>query len=110
MDTQRIDGYKRKLEMEEGLLLIEIKQSETTQSFGGDTEDSDEETDKSEEVGNQLAIARDLKNRLSEVNIALEKIRTGKYGICEKCGMEIEMEILDIDPESRLCKHCKAGK
>lgn len=110
MDPQKLQDYKRKLEKERDLLLMEIKQSETPKSFGTDTEDPDEETDKSEDVGNQLAVAYDLKNRLGEVDVALSKIQNGKYGICEKCGKPIEMEILDIDPESRLCKHCKATK
>jgi RNA polymerase-binding transcription factor DksA len=58
-------------------------------------------------VGNQLAIAQDLKLRLDDIEAALEKIREGKYGICEKGGEEIEEEVLDIDPESRLCKNHK---
>lgn len=110
MDTHRLQEYKKKLEKERGLLFLEIGQNETPKSFGNDPEDPDEETDKSEEFGNQLAVAQDLKNRLSEVDIALGKIQTGNYGVCEACGKPIGAEILDVDPESRFCKHCKAGK
>ena len=28
---------------------------------------------------------------------------------CEKCGHEIEHEILKVDPETRFCKACKAS-
>jgi DnaK suppressor protein len=108
MDKQKLDGYKKKLEKERGMLLAEIKQSESPKNFGADTEDPDEESDKSEEVGNQLAVAEDLKNRLGEIDVALSKVQNGKYGICEGCGKAIEVEILDIDPESRLCKTCKS--
>src|SRR5579864_4972949 len=107
MDKQKIEGYKKKLEKERGLILGEIRDNETPKSFGSDTEDPDEETDKSEAVGNQLAVVEDLKHRLGEIDAAIQKIHEGTYGTCEKCGKPIEPEILDIDPESRLCKSCK---
>jgi DnaK suppressor protein len=110
MDKQKLEGYKKKLEAERKLLVSEIKQSEKPVDVGNDLEDPSEETDKSEQLGDQLAIAGDLKNRLSEVDLALEKIHNGKYGTCEKCGKPIESEILDIDPESRFCKNDKKGK
>ncbi len=111
MDQNQLDGYKTKLEKERLLLLTEIKQNEKPTTFGdsiGRLED--EETDESEEVGNQLAVAQDLKKRLDDIDIALSKIHSGKYGICENCGKPIEKEILDIDPESRLCKNCKLAQ
>ncbi len=110
MDNAKFDSYKAKLEKERSLLLAEIKQNERPVDFGADTEDMDEWTDRSEEVGNQLAMAEDLKNRLEEVNHALEKFRMGTYGVCEQCKRPIEMEVLDIDPESRLCKNCKSKR
>jgi len=70
----------------------------------------DESSDASEEMGNQMAVANDRKDRLNEIDIALEKIRTGRYGVCEKCDKAIEHEILAIDPESRFCKEHKIQK
>lgn len=107
MTQEKISEYKNKLTKERALIASEIKQDEKPVDFGSDIDHGDEESDKSEEMGNQLAAAQDLKNRLDDIDNALEKIRLGKYGICEKCGKEIEPEILDIDPESRLCKNCK---
>jgi RNA polymerase-binding transcription factor DksA len=107
METTQIEEYKKRLEKERTLLLAEIKQNERPTDFGSDTENPDEETDESEEFGNQLAIAQDLKNRLDEIDAALGKIYAGNYGICEKCGKPIGREVLDVIPESRLCKNCK---
>jgi DnaK suppressor protein len=107
METKQLQEYRKKLEKEQLLILAEIKQNEKPADFGSDIDHLDEETDESEETGNQLAVAEDLKKRLDDVNIALGKIQTGKYGTCEKCGKPIETEILEIDPESRFCKHCK---
>lgn len=107
MTQEKIAGYKLRLEKERGMILSEIKKNETPVDFGSDVDHFEEESDEAEELGNQLAIAQGIKTRLDDVEAALEKIREGKYGICEKCGDDIEEEILDIDPESRFCKHCK---
>jgi DnaK suppressor protein len=107
MTQEKINHYKGELEKERALILSEIKKNEKPTDFGSDIDHFDEETDATEELGNQLAVADDLKTRLDDIEVALEKIREGRYGICEKCGEEIEAEILDIDPESRLCKSDK---
>lgn len=107
MTQENIQKYKNKLHEERGIILKEIQDTEKPVDFGSDVDHFDEKTDETEEISNQIAIGHTLKTRLSEIDIALEKIREGKYGICEKCGKEIEEKILDIDPESRFCKSCK---
>ena len=110
METKKLDEYGKRLERERILLLAEIKRNEKPTDFGSDTDHLDEETDESEEFGNQLAVANDLKTRLGDIDIALGKIRSHDYGLCEECGKAIEFAVLDIDPESRFCKHCKSKK
>jgi RNA polymerase-binding transcription factor len=110
MNDEQLKEYKTKLEKERGLLISEIKQEEKPPYFGSDIDHGDEESDASEQMGNQMAMAKGLEERLAEIDIALSKIQAGTYGICEKCGKPIEREILDIDPESRFCKACKAQK
>ena len=107
MTQEKLKEYKNELERERALILSEIKQNEKPVDFGSDIDHGDEKSDEAEEVGNQFAIAQGIKIRLDDVEAALEKIRSGKYGVCEKCGREIEEGVLDIDPESRLCKNCK---
>lgn len=107
MTQEKINHYKGELEKERMLILSEIKKNEKPVDFGTDIDHFEEESDEAEEMGNQLAVANGLKQRLDDIEFALEKIREGTYGICEKCGKEIEAEILDIDPESRLCKSDK---
>ena len=110
MNQEQLKEYKTALEKEKAMVATEIARDEKPVDFGSDIDHGDEATDKSEEVGNQLAAAQELKGRLSEIEIALEKIKNGTYGICEKCGGMIEPEILAIDPESRFCKACKLQK
>jgi RNA polymerase-binding transcription factor DksA len=107
MNQDQLKEYKIKLEKERMMIVTEIAQDEKPVDFGDDIDHGDEASDKSEAVGDQLAAAQALKNRLSEIDIALGKIQNSTYGICEKCGKSIEHEILTIDPESRFCKACK---
>jgi len=75
--------------------------------FGSDVDSGEEESDESEEFGNQMAVAQEYKKRLADIDKALEKIEKKKYGICEKCGKEISLDVLEAAPESKLCKECK---
>ncbi len=108
MTKENIDQYKLKLEEERRTILNEIKQNETVVDFGNNI-DTEDDSDQVEELGNQLAVAHDLKKRLDDVESAIAKIKTGTYGTCEKCNGEISSDILDIDPESRFCKNCKTN-
>jgi len=63
--------------------------------------------DEVEEYSTLLPIEYSLELHLKNIELALEKIKKGKYGICEKCGKEIEEERLRISPEARYCSRCK---
>jgi DnaK suppressor protein len=104
MEKEKIEKYKQVLEKERLFLLAEIKKDEIPENFGDDLDDESEET---ENFGNELAMGSGLKDRLDEIDLAISKIMEGTYGICEKCGGKIEEEILDADPESRYCRKCK---
>jgi RNA polymerase-binding transcription factor DksA len=55
-----------------------------------------------------VATRIELKRRLAEVNGALEKIQSGKYGVCESCRKRIGPERLKAMPTAKLCLTCKA--
>ena len=48
--------------------------------------------------------------RLAEVESAFERLETGTYGTCERCGAEIPLERLLARPVARRCVRCAAGK
>ncbi len=54
-----------------------------------------------------LALVRHLETRLDEIDNALRAAKKGKYGICERCGREIDPERLKALPETTLCIRCK---
>lgn len=67
----------------------------------------EEAADEVEEYATRLPIEHNLELRLKNINLALEKIKNGSYGKCEKCGKEISEERLKIYPEAKLCKDCQ---
>ncbi|OGZ67900.1 MAG: hypothetical protein A3D44_00110 [Candidatus Staskawiczbacteria bacterium RIFCSPHIGHO2_02_FULL_42_22] len=72
--------------------------------------DMEEKADEMEEYDNLLSLEHSLELKLKEVNEALEKIKHGGYGTCEKCGKEIELERLEAYPEAKLCIGCNENK
>lgn len=55
-------------------------------------------------------MARDTLERerqtLREIELALERIRRGEYGVCESCGEEISPRRLQALPWARFCLRC----
>lgn len=47
-----------------------------------------------------------LQARLRKIDDALDRLMSGSYGICSKCGRAIESATLNIDPAWSLCLHC----
>lgn len=60
-----------------------------------------------EEYLSKLPVERSLENRLRNIDLALEKLKKGNYGKCEKCGKNIPKERLEIVPEARFCLKCQ---
>lgn len=54
-----------------------------------------------------LSLAEGLRQRLEDLDEALERIKEGTYGVCERCGNEINPERLDAVPAASLCMPCK---
>ncbi|MGI5875339.1 MAG: TraR/DksA C4-type zinc finger protein [Dethiobacteria bacterium] len=47
---------------------------------------------------------------LEEINMALERIRAGKYGLCLDCGQQIPRERLEGLPFASFCVSCKEDR
>ncbi len=107
LSQEQIEKMRKKLEEEKEYLEGEINKLDKPTFFGNDVDAGDERTDEDQEYQNQMGLEADFKTQLADVNDALERIDKGIYGICEKCGKEIEPEVLETEPESRLCEKCK---
>jgi DnaK suppressor protein len=54
-----------------------------------------------------VALVKELRINLQDVEHALAKMDRGTYGVCERCGEPIREERLDAIPWARLCIACK---
>ena len=43
---------------------------------------------------------------IKEINMALERMADGTYGVCEICGKRIQLKRLKALPAARLCREC----
>ncbi len=47
------------------------------------------------------------KTELKQITLALQKIETGSFGICEECDDEIPVKRLRVRPDASLCLNCQ---
>lgn len=52
-------------------------------------------------------LARQLQTSYDRVREAEAKFEDGTYGICESCGVRIELARLEVVPEARYCMDCQ---
>lgn len=78
--------------------------------YGDDTDSFEEEGDEAEEFSNQVELTKSLEERRDRIDAALQKMKDGTYGTCEQCGNPISTNVLEVDPESGLCRDCKSKK
>ena len=87
-----------------------IKGNWDTKRINTEDTDMEEKADEMEEYDNLLSLEHSLELKLKDVNLALEKIKTGGYGVCEKCDKEIEEKRLQVCPEAKFCMKCNEAK
>ncbi|OWZ84150.1 TraR/DksA C4-type zinc finger protein [Natranaerobius trueperi] len=58
------------------------------------------------EMEKDITMSNVNRERLQEVNRALDKIESGEYGSCECCDEEISLERLETVPYTRYCVEC----
>lgn len=109
MDKQKLEECKKGLEAMRAELLAELKKDEKSEDFGADVDSFEEEAQEAEDLSEKLAVGQSHKEQINDIDAALGKIASGKFGVCEKCGMEIEEDVLRVTPESRFCRGCKRG-
>ncbi len=117
MDKKIIEELKERLESEKESIQKELENfAKKDDQPKGDWETRypnrengtmEEEADEVQEYGNMLPVEHSLELKLKAVNSALEKIKNGKYSICEKCGKEIEEKRLRAVPEAKTHLKCR---
>ncbi len=116
IDKKTMAELQALLESEQGVLHAELSEIGTQNPTTGDWQavpaqtDGDAESDYTdqadyvEDFESRSARLTELERRYEDVTIALEKIKSGKYGICEKSGKPIELDRLMANPAAKTCK------
>ncbi|MCB1615126.1 MAG: TraR/DksA family transcriptional regulator [Pseudomonadales bacterium] len=97
--------FKTRLEQRRDFLSSRIEriQKDVTSAHSSDWSEQAQERE-NDEVLDQLG--NEAKQELHDINLALDRIKNGNYGICEKCLEEIPVARLDIKPEALFCVNC----
>jgi len=68
----------------------------------------EEEATEALELEKRLALEKDIRDKLVEIEQSLAKIDEGSYGKCDSCGKDIEPGRLEALPQANLCMSCKS--
>ena len=111
--TTNLESLRSHLESERKRLLEELKQSEDNarnteeRREGSPFGKREEEATESFELEKRLAVEKQIRDHIAEVEHALHKFEEGTYGLCDSCGKAIAPERLEALPQANLCMECK---
>ena len=84
--------------------IAELQRDRLTDSAGDDQADTGTKTFEREQ---EITLANNLLERITQVERAIDRLGEGNYGWCEKCGNPIPVERLAAFPSATLCVTCK---
>ncbi|WP_326552823.1 TraR/DksA family transcriptional regulator [Micromonospora sp. NBC_01813] len=84
--------------------IAELQRERLTDSAGDDQADTGTKTFEREQ---EISLAKNILDRINQVERALERLDEGNYGWCERCGTDIPVERLAAFPSATLCVTCK---
>ena len=102
----RLEGEKKHLleeldQMQAGAQPAEVRRDGSP--FGK----REEEATESFELEKRLALEKQVRDQLAEVEHALDKFEKETYGLCDCCGQPIDPDRLEFLPKANLCVECK---
>lgn len=106
--------YRSLLETELKHLRGDLEQLETSGQPAAERREGspfgkrEEEATESFELEKRLALEKQIRANLGEIEHALSKFEKGTYGLCDICGQPINPERLEALPQATLCMSCKA--
>ncbi len=104
---------RAQLERERSHLIQQLAQLEAGKNSAEEKREStpfgkrDQGATETAELEKRLTLEKRIRNQLTEVDHAIQKINEGNYGSCERCGHPINPERLEALPTATLCMVCK---
>jgi DnaK suppressor protein len=116
MDPEELCAYQERLEAlrEDCRSQLEqraraVREQTRTPEAASDLPTHPEDRD-SEGLAPEVEMARIHRSVYDRVNAALERISTGRFGICDRCGGRISRERLDAVPYAQMCAVCATAE
>lgn len=83
----------------------EIEEEDPFKDTGRIIDNASPDTEAAEQFGHARtsAIRQALTRKIIQTRKALSRVKIGKYGICEDCGLLIDTDRLMVYPEATLC-------
>lgn len=83
---------------------------ESTQLVETDDEHDPEGVTIAYERAQTQALLKQADEHLAALDLALERVDQGTYGVCESCGREVEEGRLEARPEATACIACASRR
>jgi DnaK suppressor protein len=101
-------ALKQRLEEQRARLLAEIKQFRINgrDNLGYGNHQADDASDAFEQA-KELSLLQNAERVLAQVEAALARFEEGVYGVCERCGDQIDPARLKALPYASLCMSCQ---
>jgi RNA polymerase-binding protein DksA len=112
--TTQFEKIRSQLESEKKRLSEELEQLEANSRTTEDRREGspfgkrEEEATESFEFEKRLALEKQARDHLAEIEHALQKFEEKTYGLCDSCGQPIDPARLEALPQAGLCVSCKA--
>lgn len=109
MKKKELERFKERLAEEKSRLLNNSEKSKHEDMTLSVDDLADEVDLASSELNQSMALRLRDRERLllHKIEVALSKIETGTFGICDGCEEPIEMKRLEARPVANLCIQCK---
>lgn len=109
MQSMSQDDLKKTLLAKQKELTSRLKQLKKEASREDNPVSADFEEQAVEREGDDVIeeISRVAQIELNEIRVALERFKTGTYGICAECGDNIPIKRLEAIPMAMFCTDCQ---
>jgi len=99
---------ERKARVEKDLVASEQARLEKIRPPGEVADVSTHSADQDiEGLDQEVTIEKNLRNELEQLNHALERLLSGSFGKCQRCGQDIATQRLEAIPYTSYCLECE---
>ena len=105
MPADAYDGLREQLEQKKEELTVRLERitANLRRGYHADSKERAKELEDSEVVD---ALGNEARAEIGKISAALQRMKTGEYGVCVECGAEIERGRIEAYPYARECIDC----